>query len=257
MLSSLAMSTALCLFWTIPMAFISSLSSVSALRNQLPALDTFLTTFPFFEPILEQLAPLMVVGLNALLPTILEFVTDFEGPISSAMVAASLFVKLAAFMIIQTFFINALTGGLFQEIHNIIENPTSIVELLAKSLPAQSTYFCQIVFVATVTSAAMELLRIVPLLIALLRQCIGPRLTEKERQTSFMGLRPLCDPQEFSHADFTSQSVRFLLQCGQRLVRPNNTLLTKMRTHFCPFCHRYCSLWSFWYTLSLVPSPVL
>jgi Calcium-dependent channel, 7TM region, putative phosphate len=192
------------------MAFISSLSSVSALRKQFPSLNSLLDAMPWLEPILQVLAPQFVIILNALLPTILEFITDFEGPISSALVTASLFVKLAAFMIIQTFFISALSGGVFQELHNIIEDPASIIDLLATSLPAQATYFCQITFVGTVTSAAMELLRIIPLILALLRQCIGPRLTEKERQTAFMGLRPLCDPEEFSHADFTSQAVRLL-----------------------------------------------
>jgi Calcium-dependent channel, 7TM region, putative phosphate len=191
------------------MAFISSLSSVAALRQQIPAVDDLLNAAPFLEPILELMAPLFVVILNGMLPAILEFITLFEGPISSAMVTASLFVKLSAFMIIQTFFVNVLSGGVFQEIENIIENPTSVIDLLAKSLPAQSTYFIQIIFVITVKASAMELLRVIPVLLALLRQCIGPRLTEKERQTTFMGLRPLCDPSEFPHADYTSQTVRF------------------------------------------------
>lgn len=51
-----------------------------------------------------------------------------EGPVSSSVVEASLFVKLAAFMIIQTFFVSAVSGGLLQEISNIIENPTKISE---------------------------------------------------------------------------------------------------------------------------------
>ena len=58
---------------------------------------------------------------------------------------------------------------------------------------------------------SMEALRVVPIILAALRSCIGPKLTEKERQTTFMGLRPLCDPLEFQHADFTSTLVRALV----------------------------------------------
>ena len=82
------------------------------------------------------------------------------------------------------------------------------MDLLATSLPSQSTYFIQISFVSIVVQGGMELLRVVPIVMATLRSFIGPRLTEKEKGTTFLGLRPLNDPSKFSHADFTSQAVR-------------------------------------------------
>ena len=81
------------------------------------------------------------------------------------------------------------------------------MDLLAKSLPSQSTYFIQISFVSIVVQGGMELLRVVPIVMATLRSVIGPQLTEKERKTTYFGLRPLNDPQKFSHADFTAQAV--------------------------------------------------
>ena len=89
----------------------------------------------------------------------------------------------------------------------MIESPTIIVDLLATSLPQQATYFMQITFVSTVISGGMELLRVVPIALAIIRSFVGPRLTEKERRTTFFGLRPLYDPAEFEHADFTSNAV--------------------------------------------------
>jgi len=90
----------------------------------------------------------------------------------------------------------------------MLDSPKLIVELLAKSLPSQGTYFIQISLVSTIISGGMELLRVVPVIMAILRSFIGPRLTEKERRTTFLGIRPLADPLGFQHADFTSQSVR-------------------------------------------------
>lgn len=93
------------------MSFIATLSTVEGLRDEVEFIDDLLNTVPFLVPVLEIAAPLFVVIVNSLLPVILEAVTLLEGPISGAVVEASLFVKLAAFMIIQTFFVSAISGS--------------------------------------------------------------------------------------------------------------------------------------------------
>lgn len=65
---------------------------------------------------------------------------------SEGVLSASTFSKLAAFAIIQTFFVSAISGGIFQELSNIANNPSEAFKLLA-SLPDQSTYFLQILLV--------------------------------------------------------------------------------------------------------------
>jgi hypothetical protein len=143
-LASFATTVTICLLWTIPMAFFASLSSVEGLKEQFSWVADAIDAAPFLEPLLEQLAPLFVVVFNSLLPIILEAVTMLEYPISGSLLEPSLFVKLAAFMIIQTFFVSAISGSVTKEISNIIEDPLSIIDLLANSLPAQSTYFIQV-----------------------------------------------------------------------------------------------------------------
>ena len=189
------------------MSFIATLSSVDGLRKEVDFVDEFLNAAPFLVPVFEIAAPLLVVIANSLLPTILETITLFEGPISGAIVQASLFAKLAGFMIVQTFFVSAISGSIIQRLEEMLGSPKLIVDVLAKSLPAQSTYFIQISFVSVIVQGGMELLRVVPIVMAVLRSFIGPRLTEKERRTTYLGLRPLNDPAEFQHADFTSQAV--------------------------------------------------
>jgi len=93
----------------------------------------------------------------------------------------------------------------------MIDSPTIIIKLLATSLPKQATYFMQISFVSITVSGGMEILRVVPIALAVARSFIGPKLTEKERRTTFLGLRPLYDPLEFQHADFTSNAVRLII----------------------------------------------
>jgi Sec-independent protein secretion pathway component TatC len=124
---------------------------------------------------------------------------------------------------------------------NLLEDPASIVDLLATSLPAQSTFFMQMVsdhgpeelisfklpsynlplvslfpfqaVVMTVTTSAIEGLRVVPLVLAFVRRFVGPRLTEKERRTAYMGLAPLNEPPDFPHADYLSSMVLYFTIC--------------------------------------------
>ena len=109
---SLAATTALCLLWTIPITFIASLSSVEALAEEFKWIEKMIEAVPFIGTLLGVLAPLFVKIVNALLPVILEIFSMMEGPVSTSVVAASLFTKLAAFMIIQTFFVSGKFGAL-------------------------------------------------------------------------------------------------------------------------------------------------
>lgn len=100
-LASFGLSAVVCLFWTVPVAFVSSLSNVTALRQEVEFIDKLLTAAPWMGPVLEIFAPQLLILLNAMLPVILLWATSFEGSVSGSINQASLFLKLAAFTIIQ------------------------------------------------------------------------------------------------------------------------------------------------------------
>jgi calcium permeable stress-gated cation channel len=208
-LLSFGLTTALCLFWTIPMGFISSLSSIEGLRGEFGAIDKLLTAAPWLEPVFSQLAPLLIILANNVLKMVLELLSGLEGPISGAVVSSKLFTKLSIFMIIQTFFVTALSGSIMDELSAMLKDSSLIIDLLAQSLPRQSTFFIQILVVDTCISMGVELLRVVPLVMALIRRFVGPRLTQKERKTTWMGIRPLNDPSTFSHAEVLASTVLY------------------------------------------------
>lgn len=93
------------------------------------------------------------------------------------------------------------------ELKNIYNNPDMLINLLANSLPLRSSYFIQIILAQTLFKQSIEILRVYPLGVALLRRCIGPRLTVKERRRKWGWLCPLEDPPEFSHAETLAQLV--------------------------------------------------
>lgn len=98
-LTSIGLTVLLCFFWTIPVSFIASLTEVDALRESVEFIDQMLTKAPWMQPILEQLAPLLLLCLNAFLPVILREFSKLEGHIGSSLLEASLFTKIAGFMV--------------------------------------------------------------------------------------------------------------------------------------------------------------
>lgn len=90
---------------------------------------------------------------------------------------------------------------------NILDDPEKIVDLLANSLPAQSSYFIQIIFVFTFLLQGLDLLRVYPLGMALLRRFLGPNLTAKERSKRWKFIYALEDPPDFFHAEVFAQIV--------------------------------------------------
>lgn len=209
-LLSFTATATLCLFWSFPVAFISSLTDVNSLKKKLPGLSDMVDKSPALEMFLALLAPMLLLALNeAVLPVILKYFAQWEGHISSPRLEASLFRKLAAFQIIQTFFISTISGSITSELANMIDNPEIIVELLANSLPTQSSYFIQLMFVFTFFFHGLELLRVIPLGYALVRRFVGPNLTSKERQRKWKFLYSLEDPPDFWHAETFSQIVLF------------------------------------------------
>jgi hypothetical protein len=55
-----------CFLWTIPMTVLATLSSVESLKEQFKVVEDAIDTFPPLEPILQQLAPFLVIVLNSM-----------------------------------------------------------------------------------------------------------------------------------------------------------------------------------------------
>jgi len=191
------------------MGFISTLSSIQGLRGEIKLLNDLLNKFPWLEPLFAQLAPLLIVVANAILKMVLEMLSGLEGPISGAVVQAKVFTKFSSFMIIQTFFVTAIGGSIVAELSAMIREPALIIDLLAKTLPTQSTFYIQILLVDTFLSMGLELLRVSAVANAIIRSFVGPNLTDKERSTTWMGIRPLSDPAEFEHANLLAGTVLY------------------------------------------------
>jgi hypothetical protein len=101
-----------------------------------------------------------------------------------------------------------VSGSLTAELSNILNRPEHLVDFLATALPAQSSYFIQIVIVALVLNIGLELLRVFPLGMAFIGEvmvrlrCINP---DNPKWQDY--IRPLDNPYEFEHSKILANTV--------------------------------------------------
>ena len=129
-----------------------------------------------------------------------------------------LFINISFYIspkIVQIFFVPAISGSVFAQLPDLIDDWRKIVELLATSVPGQVKSFIQFVLVNVFITSGLELLRVLKVTKAFLRSKVGPNLSKKERDTVFMGLEPLSDPEEM---DFPMAFAEVVLYCMVLLV---------------------------------------
>jgi Calcium-dependent channel, 7TM region, putative phosphate len=104
LLISAALTAVLCFFWSFPMALIASLTELNSLKEELPKIGEAIENHPRLEPLFALVAPLFLLFFNdVILPSLLKYISAFEGFIANALLEASLFQKLGVFMVRQCF----------------------------------------------------------------------------------------------------------------------------------------------------------
>jgi hypothetical protein len=136
LLLSFVLTVNLCLFWTLVMAAIATLSSVQGLVIVVPVIGEWMEAAPWLETLLAQISPLMIIAADEFLKIILEILSGLEGPVSGMVVQASLFTKISSFKIIQTFFVSAVSGSLISQLSEIAVDPKRVVTLVSFELLA-------------------------------------------------------------------------------------------------------------------------
>lgn len=204
-------TAATCLFWTIPVSFISSFSEVENLTALLPFLEKSIEKNPWLKEFLAMIAPLLLVILTSLLPAILTVFCKKEGHIGSDSLNASLLYKLALFMIIQIFFVQSISGSIFESLEVMLQDNSKIITELAESIPGQAKSFIQFVQVQNFLGCGLELLRVPRVVMALIRNKVGPNLTEEEKAKPFLGILPMSESEELDYPMLFAELILYFM----------------------------------------------
>ncbi|GLE08531.1 hypothetical protein PINS_up019778 [Pythium insidiosum] len=206
-LISLAISSAIILFWTIPTSFVVALSNVDKIRGQWPALGRFADKNTWVVPVLEQISPLMLSVMNALAPIIFGILSKREGHSAAATVETSLFNKLIAYQWFIVFLLPFLGGTFLESLLGKGEklSVSKTINKVSNALPTQSSFYVNFLMVQMGLPLSLELLRVVPIVKAIIYHFLAPKLTPRERSSPWFGLTPLSVPGNFGVMDPLSQ----------------------------------------------------
>jgi calcium permeable stress-gated cation channel len=128
-------------FYMIPISFISALTTLANLERLAPFLKKVVEQ-PELRTVLEAYLPqLVLIIFLALLPAFLMFLSKSEGIPSESHAARAAAGKYFYFIVFNVFIGVTITGTLWSSLKSIINHPSEIVNLLAKSLPGNATFF--------------------------------------------------------------------------------------------------------------------
>ncbi|KAF8732286.1 hypothetical protein HU200_016266 [Digitaria exilis] len=154
-------------FYTVPIAAISAVTTLDNLRKLLPFLKV-VVDIKAIKTILQAYLPqIALIVFLALLPAFLMFLSKSEGIPSQSHVVRATSGKYFYFIVFNVFLVYTLAGSLFTSAKAIINKPTfsRIINMLATSLPGGATFFLTFVALKFFVGYGLELSRVVPLII--------------------------------------------------------------------------------------------
>ncbi|KAJ3051787.1 hypothetical protein HK097_007191 [Rhizophlyctis rosea] len=159
-------TVALTLAWGLITTFISSLASIDKLTKLLPFLRVFNTWNPAVKGVIQGVLPTLVVMIVfALIPVIMRVLSDFAGLPTKTGIEQRLITFYFIFLVVNILLIITISGSIFTSIRNMLEHPSSIINLLATSIPTVSNFYVNYIMLLALSGPSSELLQILPLLV--------------------------------------------------------------------------------------------
>ncbi|KAI7886180.1 DUF221-domain-containing protein [Lichtheimia hyalospora FSU 10163] len=164
---SLTLTSAIVIFWIIPVGFVQAVANIQSLTQVLPFLAVLNSLPPTAVGIIQGILPAVALAiLVALVPIIFRIFSKQEGIPQKSMVDLALLDKYFFFLYVDVMLISTIVGGVVQAIGAIAQNPLSIINTLAESLPKASTFFITYVMLQALNSSGQAMLQTVPLVLS-------------------------------------------------------------------------------------------
>ncbi|KAJ0392418.1 hypothetical protein P43SY_000316 [Pythium insidiosum] len=174
-------------FWTVPTAFVTSLASVQQLRRASPFWERAISEHLWVQRVIEQVAPLLLVAMNALAYVLFRFLALREGHLSLSEVDASVFTKLCYFQVFQMFFVSAVTGSVLAQLMALADEPKRVLFILGGSIASQSLLFATFTIVQICVTLPVFALRVIPLLKDRLHALLAPAYAQRPTRQPWLG----------------------------------------------------------------------
>lgn len=134
--------TGLVIFWTIPVALIGGISSVTTLKDTYSWLSWLNAVPPSLLGVISGLLPTILLAvLMALLPIFLRLAAKFAGSATLAEVEYRVQNYYFAFQVVQVFLIQSVASGAISSLSQIAASPGDAPSFLAQRLPTASNFY--------------------------------------------------------------------------------------------------------------------
>ncbi|KAL4988882.1 hypothetical protein BDW68DRAFT_83347 [Aspergillus falconensis] len=157
---------AMIIFWSIPSAFVGTISNISYLTSEIPFLR-FIDDLPeVIKGVIAGLLPAAaLVLLMSLVPIICRFSARRAGVPSASRV--ELFTQTAhfCFQVVQVFLVTTLTSAASAATAQIIQDPLSAKDLLAENLPKATNFYISYFLLQGLTTSSMAVVQIMSVLV--------------------------------------------------------------------------------------------
>ncbi|GBG28427.1 CSC1-like protein At4g02900 [Hondaea fermentalgiana] len=197
----------LVIFWGAFAASVGALTSLDVIKREIPQLRKFLEANSAVESIVEQLAPLLLSSLLAIVNPVVCFLARVEARASEADADQLATTWYFVFLVVQVFIFYGVSGPIFNSID--VSRPSEIVSTLASRIPQNASFY--ILFFATkfVTFLCMDMYRVIDVLLDFLRRCLlGAALSHRDRRNVRCGCHVLSFP---AHRNLSSLNGQMLL----------------------------------------------
>ncbi|RUS19906.1 hypothetical protein BC937DRAFT_86498 [Endogone sp. FLAS-F59071] len=151
---------ALTIFWLFPISFILGLTSLDTLSRHFQFLAPFIETAPIMRTFIQNVLPTLLITLAmSLLPWILMVMSKQQHFPSYSSLEDAVLQRYYHFAIFNVLIVFLLGTAFLTSILEVLQKPTSILTLLATSLPQGANFFVNYVVFNT-CAHAMELVQL-------------------------------------------------------------------------------------------------
>jgi len=170
--------SALFLFWTIPVAFVQSLASLSNLAKAFPFLQGFvdhLEESGSLTLVENTLSAFILVGLRAatLNSGLFQWTARLGGALRHSDIQAKSTGLMMLFQLLMVLLASIIASSLFDTLDQILREPTKLPQLLAKQLPSQSVFFLNYINTSATLMVLLDMCRGLQLFYLACGTCCG------------------------------------------------------------------------------------
>ena len=177
------------IFFAVPVAFVGLISNINYLAERFSWLSWILDIPQVILGVVTGLLPsVMLAVLMSLVPIFCRLMAKIAGYVTYSQVELKTQSWYFVFQVVQVFLVATLASAITSVINSILNNPGSVLTLLAENLPKASNFYISYFILLGLSSAAGTLLNIGGFVVVVLLGRVLPGKTPRKIFTSLTKL---------------------------------------------------------------------